>query len=151
MSATQLEIEVLKEAPGVDLYFVRTTLERILIDHNNHRQLTCILTSDAHVHQLNRDFRGFDKSTDVLSFDLSDAIHPANPILGEIYISVDQAQRQAQEAGHTLHCEVLHLSVHGTLHLLGFEHDTDDGYQLMQTEEKRYLTHINNALSQKGV
>ena len=75
---------------------------------------------------LNRQFRGKDAATNVLSF-------PANrtpgvtPFLGDIVIAAGVAKRQAKEAGHSIQTEIRVLALHGLLHLLGYDHDTDEG------------------------
>jgi len=83
---------------------------------------TLALVGDARIQKLNRDFRGHDKPTDVLSFagDQSD-------YLGDIVVSVDTASRQAKRRGSHLKRELKVLSLHGFLHLLGYDHETDDG------------------------
>ena len=90
--------------------------------------LTIVLAGDAAVRSLNRTFRSKDKTTDVLSFPsgggrLPDGSRP----LGEIVISVPQAARQARKAGHSLARELRILLIHGYLHLLGYDHEVDDG------------------------
>jgi probable rRNA maturation factor len=80
------------------------------------------LVSDARMRALNRQFRGKDKVTDVLSF-------PAETrgFLGDIVIASDVAKKQAKAAGHSLNTEIRVLALHGLLHLLGYDHDADDG------------------------
>ena len=90
--------------------------------------VSIVLAGDATVRRLNRDFRRKDATTDVLSFpsggeELPDGTRP----LGEIVISVAQAARQAEAAGHSLAREVRVLVIHGYLHLLGYDHEVDDG------------------------
>lgn len=80
------------------------------------------LVSDAAMRRYNRDFRGKDRTTDVLSFPDGDDGH-----VGDIVISVPQAARQAEERGHGFSREVRVLLVHGWLHLLGHDHETDGG------------------------
>ena len=87
--------------------------------------LTVLLTADDHIRRLNRDFRGEDKPTDVLSFPAGEPVpgyEEPVPYLGDIAISVPYARRQAQQQDHTVAEEVVLLSVHGTLHLLGHDH-----------------------------
>jgi len=86
------------------------------------------LVTDAAIRRLNRDFRGKDHPTDVLSF-------PCDPPLGDIAISVPTARRQAREMGHPLRIELRVLALHGLLHLLGYDHETDQG-QMHRAEEK---------------
>lgn len=85
--------------------------------------LTIVLTDDAQLHELNRDYLGVDAPTDVLSFP-ADEEDPETGIryLGDILISVPRAQQQAEAAGHPLESEAQLLVVHGVLHLLGHDH-----------------------------
>ena len=133
------DVTLLVDALDVNIDKIKTIIKQVLSDKNEHRYVACILTGDTHVHQLNRDYRKIDKTTDVLSFDLSDPVHPEQSSVGEIYISINRAQQQAFKHKRSLQTEVTHLAVHGTLHLLGFEHDTQTGYEKMQTEEEKYL------------
>jgi probable rRNA maturation factor len=83
------------------------------------REITCLITDDEELRGLNRQFRGADYPTDVLSFP-SDAG-------GEIAISLDRAAAQAAEHGHSIDEEVRILMLHGALHLTGMDHETDAG------------------------
>jgi len=85
--------------------------------------LTIVLTDDAQLHELNRDYLGVDAPTDVLSFP-ADEEDPESGVryLGDILISIPRARQQAEAAGHPLEAEVQLLVVHGTLHLLGHDH-----------------------------
>jgi probable rRNA maturation factor len=77
--------------------------------------------TDREIHSLNRQYRGKDKPTDVLSFPLADALQPS--LLGDVVISVATAARQAQRRGHSLREELQTLLIHGILHLLGYDHE----------------------------
>lgn len=79
---------------------------------------TCLITTDAELRRLNREFRKKDYATDVLSF-------PGSP--GEIAISFDRAAEQAAEMGHSVDAELRILMLHGLLHLSGMDHETDSG------------------------
>jgi len=83
---------------------------------------TIAFVSDKRIRELNRQFRGVDKATDVLSFP---AEEQAN--LGDIAVSVDTAAMQAKENGLTLDDEIAQLILHGLLHLCGYDHETDNG------------------------
>ena len=91
-------------------------------------ELTIVLTDDAHIQELNRDYLGIDAPTDVLSFPASEIdgseIDPETgaPYLGDIIISLSYAAKSAAQAGHPLEAEVQLLVVHGVLHLLGHDH-----------------------------
>ena len=94
-------------------------------------ELSVLVTSDAELHRLNRDFRGVDAATDVLSFgDQSDQDGPVfvrppdTPrYLGDLAISAERVAAQAAEYGHAPARELAFLTVHGTLHLLGYDHE----------------------------
>lgn len=92
------------------------------------KAVTVALVGDARIQALNRDFRGYDKPTDVLAFTSGDAVEPNGPpYLGDIVISVETADRQARRRGSELRRELKVLTLHGFLHLLGYDHATDDG------------------------
>jgi probable rRNA maturation factor len=99
----------------------RLTLETESADTDS--DLTIVLTDDAQLHELNREYLGVDAPTDVLSFP-ADEEDPETgvPYLGDILISIPRARQQAEAAGHPLEAEVQLLVVHGTLHLLGHDH-----------------------------
>lgn len=85
--------------------------------------LTIVLTDDAQLQELNREYLGLDAPTDVLSFPASESDPETGaPYLGDILISIPRAKIQAQAAGHRLEEEVQLLVVHGVLHLLGHDH-----------------------------
>jgi probable rRNA maturation factor len=86
-------------------------------------EVALVLTRDPAVRDLNARYRGKDKPTDVLSFP-----GPGGPAgLGDIMISVDTAERNARRLGRTLQRELDVLALHGFLHVLGYDHETDDG------------------------
>lgn len=90
--------------------------------------VTVVLCGDAVVRRLNARFRGKDTTTDVLSFPFGgERLPDGSRPLGDIVISLPQAARQAREAGHPLALEVRLLALHGYLHLLGYDHEVDDG------------------------
>lgn len=84
--------------------------------------VSVLLCGDARMRRLNREYRGIDRPTDVLSFPAED---PA--FLGDVAVDVPYASRQARTRGHSLDREVQLLLAHGVLHLLGHDHETDDG------------------------
>lgn len=95
-----------------------------------------IITDDPTLRSLNKTYRGLARATDVLSFPADSELG----ILGEIYISVDTARRQAVEYGGTLHEEILRLVCHGVLHLCGFDHHRAADEKAMKTREEKYLS-----------
>ena len=84
-------------------------------------EVTVVLTGDRAIRQLNREFRGKDRPTDVLSFDISDGLGAGEPF-GDVVISVETARRQAREYDAPVIREVQRLLVHGVLHLCGYDH-----------------------------
>lgn len=97
---------------------------------HNKAEVSITLTDDAEIHQLNRQYRGIDKPTNVLSFELGDPI-----LLGDIYISLDTVAAQAADAGISVAEHTAHMVVHGTLHLMGYDHITDDQAAVMEPLE----------------
>ena len=98
-------------------------------------------TSDRDMRRLNRNFRGKDSTTDVLSFPGTDS--PEGRHLGDVVIAVPTARRQAAAAGHSLQRELQTLLLHGVLHCLGYDHETDDG--TMERLERRLRRKWNQA------
>ena len=90
------------------------------------RRFCCLVTDDAELQRLNREFRGKDAPTDVLSFPALDA-EADDAALGDIAISVERAGEQAQRCGHDVNTELRVLLLHGLLHLLGYDHEGDRG------------------------
>ncbi len=117
--------------------FHPTLLEQIAA-YLTDREIELILTNDEEIRQINLSFRGKDKSTDVLSFPLEPL--PSFP-LGSIMISVDRAKTVANRLGHSVEEEVALLFTHGLLHLLGFDHEEDNGQ--MRDKEISVLRHFN--------
>jgi rRNA maturation RNase YbeY len=99
--------------------------------------------TDPAIHSLNRQYRGKDKPTDVLSFPLADALQPS--LLGDVVISVETAARQAQRRGHSLREELQTLLIHGILHLLGYDHETSRSEAIrMHRKEREVRTILAN-------
>jgi probable rRNA maturation factor len=86
-----------------------------------------VVTGDEELQRLNRAYRKVDRPTDVLSFPDGDPLPDGELLLGEIVISLDAARRQAAELGHSELRELEELVLHGTLHLLGHDHERDNG------------------------
>jgi len=99
-------------------------------------ELTIVLTDDARLHELNRDYLGVDAPTDVLSFPASETDPETGArYMGDILISVPRARAQADAAGHALESEVQLLVVHGVLHLLGHDHaGTEEKARMWQVQ-----------------
>ena len=111
-----------------------------------------VLTDDETIRALNRDFREVDRPTDVLSFPLAEVDDLRDPdaevFLGEIYISLETARAQAAEARRPFADEVAHLTVHGLLHLLGFDHHTAAARRKMVSLERRVLRALRGRIAE---
>lgn len=93
-----------------------------------------ILVDNTFIHELNKKYRGIDRETDVISFALEDYKDMPNTgirVLGDIYISLEKAHSQAIEYGHSFKREICFLSVHGFLHLLGYDHMIKEEEEVM--------------------
>lgn len=113
------------------LAFDTTLLERIATTLTE-KEIELILTDDDEIQEVNLSTRGIDKATDVLSFPL-EALEGFP--LGSIMISMDRANDVAQALGHSVEEEIALLFIHGLLHLLGYDHETDKG-QMRRKEER---------------
>jgi len=101
-----------------------------------------VFIRDKEMIKLNKSYRGINKATDVLSFNI-DPDPGEDNIFGEIYISTDTAFRYSQEDGIGLHSMLIKLCCHGYLHLLGFDHETDKDARLMQSKEVYFMGRYN--------
>jgi probable rRNA maturation factor len=91
---------------------------------------------------LNRQFRGIESPTDVLSFESGEKDPDSGQVyLGDIVISYDRAVQQASSAGHPTQNEVILLAIHGALHLIGYDHSTEEEKQQMWAIQQKMLTH----------
>jgi probable rRNA maturation factor len=107
-------------------------------------EVSIVLTNDSNIHELNRKYRGVDRPTDVLAFSQLEDIEilPEEvPVpLGDIVISVETAVRQAKEHCHSLEEELDLLVVHGVLHLLGYNDETEEEAEEMRNHERKILS-----------
>ncbi|WP_413780439.1 rRNA maturation RNase YbeY [Anaeroselena agilis] len=110
-----------------------------------HAEVGVVFADDAYIRELNRDYRGIDAATDVLSFALDEGEEPAvqggpeEALLGDIVISLETAERQAAEFGHSLEREMAYLTVHGMLHLVGYDHEDEHDKAAMRSREEQIL------------
>ena len=112
-------------------------------------ELCVMLVDDARMRELNRDWRGKDATTDVLSFSQleGEAMASAAVMLGDVVVSVDTLQRQATDGGWTAREELARLLLHGVLHLLGHDHEREADALVMRSEEARLV----GLLAAKGI
>ena len=102
-----------------------------------------IIVDNEYIHELNRTYRNIDRETDVITFALEDEdsiVLPSDErVLGDIYISIDKAESQSQEYGHSLLRELSFLAVHGFYHLLGYDHMTEEDEKVMFKKQEEVL------------
>ncbi|MFD1609890.1 rRNA maturation RNase YbeY [Oceanobacillus luteolus] len=116
-------------------------------------EMSVNFVDDKEIQELNRNYRQKDEPTDVISFAMQEKVdgelhiygeEDIPTILGDIVISIDRAKEQAEEYGHTLEREISFLTIHGFLHLLGYDHLTEE-------EEKEMFARQNEILSEFGI
>jgi len=115
-------------------------------------EVALTFVDDARIHELNREYRGIDRPTDVLSFSMLEGDEPdivfddpedgesaLSGMLGDIVISLERAKAQSEEYGHSLEREIGFLFVHGFLHLLGYDHETPEDEAVMFAKQEEIL------------
>lgn len=135
-----------QETIRIDDDSIKQKTEKILSDLScEESELSILFVNDNKIQKLNKEYRGIDRPTDVLSFSMDEGEGGGiNPwLLGDVIISLETAARQAEEKGHSLEKEVLILLIHGILHLLGYEHENSPEYaKVMEKKEKEILKDI---------
>ncbi|WP_423902036.1 rRNA maturation RNase YbeY, partial [Colibacter massiliensis] len=109
-------------------------------------EISVVLCGNNYIHGLNKIYRRIDRPTDVLSFALNEGEEaddgPAAVLLGDIVISLEKTAEQAEEYGHSFERELAYLTVHGMLHILGYDHMTENDKKEMRKEEEFILTRL---------
>ena len=117
---------------------IRACVDEAYPHHRFEVELT--LCGDEEIHGVNKEFRGIDRPTDVLSFPMMEFSMPEVYVsLGNIILSVETARRQAEEYGHSLKRELCFLCAHSALHLLGYDHETEDERDEMEARQREIL------------
>lgn len=111
--------------------------------YNDDYEISFSVVDEEEIRELNRDYRGNDAVTDVLSFPLYDRgdIPPAG-MLGDIVICAKRAKEQSEEFSHSYEREIIYLSVHSVLHLLGYDHEDEDDKLEMREKEKAIMKEL---------
>ncbi|HYK04833.1 MAG TPA: rRNA maturation RNase YbeY [Thermoanaerobaculia bacterium] len=125
---------------------VLLTLEKLEKLEEEITEVSIAFVDDDAMTELNKKFRGKKKTTDVLTFPADDSYNEPSASgrpLGDIVISVDQARRQAADEKHSLATEIRYLVVHGVLHALGYDHETDKGQMNALEEEVRAIVGLD--------
>lgn len=108
-------------------------------------EVSVVLTDDAEQRELNSQWRGIDKSTNVLSFPQLEPFSPVAGIVGDITFARETVEREAEEMGISFEAHFTHLVVHGFLHLLGYDHIEDDEANRMESLETKVLASLGIA------
>lgn len=122
---------------------MNTVLEKEGYDDDYEVSLSFVTNEE--IRELNKNFRGIDKVTDVLSFPLmldDDIVEYEEESLGDIVISIERAEEQSIEYGHSIEREVCFLVCHSMLHLLGYDHMEEDEAKLMQAKEREVMDYL---------
>ncbi|WP_409228584.1 rRNA maturation RNase YbeY [Gudongella sp. SC589] len=119
---------------------IETTLmmEGMSLDY----EISVSFVTNEEIRDLNNQFRNIDKETDVLSFPFDDEFETGVRILGDIVLSVERAMEQAEDFGHSVERELAYLTAHSTLHLIGYDHMTDDDKSTMRQKEKAIMKEL---------
>ena len=105
-------------------------------------EFSVIIVDNERIHEINREYRNIDRPTDVISFALEDNKEfdfENYRILGDIYISIDKVREQAKEYGHSEKRELAFLTIHGFLHLLGYDHMKEEDEKVMFKKQEEIL------------
>ena len=118
------------------------------------RFLSVVLTTDENIHEYNREYRSVDRPTDVMSFPADegdDLLAPPDGFLGDIMISIPRAREQAKALGHSTEREILFLTVHGVLHLLGYDHMRPEDEQIMLPVQRSIVEGIELSVKNRSI
>ena len=124
---------------------IEKSIAAVLKVENLHEnvEVSVSFVGDEEIRDLNRDYRGVDKSTDVLSFPMDDEFIIVSRILGDVIINTRRVMEQAEELGHSNERELSYLTVHSILHLLGYDHMEDEDKREMREREKLAMKELS--------
>lgn len=128
-----------------DLDILKPLLEYARIKENledTELEFSVIIVDNKRIHEINKEYRGIDRPTDVISFALEDNKEfefDHYRVLGDIYISIDKVKEQAKEYGHSEKRELAFLTIHGFLHLLGYDHMKEEEEKVMFKKQEEIL------------
>ncbi len=122
----------------------RVIRKAVAEEYPDHKfEVNVTICDDEYIREINNEHRGIDRPTDVLSFPFFDFETPEQmTLLGDIIISRDTAYRQAEEYGHSPRREFSFLAAHSALHLLGYDHETDDEREAMEAKQREILDEL---------
>ncbi|EFM25374.1 translation metalloprotein YbeY [Peptoniphilus duerdenii ATCC BAA-1640] len=127
-------IEIDEEIENIVEKSIEAALKEI--EFTDDYEVSVSFVGDDEIHELNRDYRGVDRTTDVLSFPMDDEF---TNMLGDIVININKVIEQAKEYGHSEKREISYLTVHSSLHLMGFDHEEEEDKKEMRAVEDRVM------------
>lgn len=142
ISISENYIESIKEAIETTITFVK--------GDNLDYEVSVTLVDGHEIRVLNRDYRGVDAITDVLSFPLDYSVPGEVEMLGDIVINSERVLEQAQDFGHSNERELVYLTVHSTLHLLGYDHMNEEEKLVMREQEKIIMKELGVFKNETG-
>lgn len=137
----QEDIEITEEIKNLIEKSIAAVLKIEELDEN--AEVSVSFVGDEEIRRLNSDYRGIDKSTDVLSFPMDDEFIIDNRILGDVIINTRRVMEQAEDLGHSNERELSYLTVHSILHLLGYDHMKDEDKKEMREREKLAMKELS--------
>ncbi len=140
-------IEIINETnEEIDIIDLNNVIEYALKHENvSNAIMNVIIIDNEKIHKINKEYRGIDRPTDVISFALEDDKTFVNTdfrVLGDIYISIDKVHEQAKSYGHSFRRELSFLTVHGILHLLGYDHMEKNDEKIMFGKQEEILNEL---------
>lgn len=136
----QSNVEIDKE---IHKLFEKVLIESLLVEGLDlEYEVSISLVDNREIRELNREYRGVDKETDVLSFPMEDDFGLDVALLGDIIISVEKALEQSEEYGHSLERELAYLACHSMFHLLGYDHMDENEKVEMRNKEKEVMKNL---------
>lgn len=153
MAGVDLDIDLMVEAGAwPDEAALRVMVDRAVpaalaeaeVEEGESAELSLVFTDDAAIQKLNAEWRGKDKPTNVLSFPAFPVApgDPLPPMLGDIVLAYETVVREAAEENKPLENHITHLIIHGLLHLLGYDHETDEEAEEMEALERQALARL---------
>ena len=126
-----------------DLELFKTWVSLVLEFHKKQSQVSIQLVSKDQIQQLNKNYRGKDSSTNILSFEMSLPDYVEEPLIGDLAISPEVVEFEAKQQNKKLEDHWAHLVIHGTLHLLGYDHVIEEEAEIMESLEVKLLESID--------
>lgn len=134
--------EIIKINNNINDIIERTIKEALILEKGNlNYEVSVSIVDNDEIKELNKEYRGIDEETDVLSFPMEDEFVMEGPLLlGDIIISAEKALEQAEEYDHSLYREISYLTAHSMFHLMGYDHMTEDEKSIMRKKEKKIMS-----------